>query len=101
MFPATRRESLSSVLIGSLGNRLNPLMSFSAVEEKLSSVVVGWVGEEKEGGMLLEMRKKNIKDRDVLRNLDDDDAMLFCFVEKKCGNGYEFIVVSLPMWFGC
>lgn len=51
--------------------------------------------------MVLEMRKKNIEDRHVQRNLEEDDSM-FCFVEKKCGNGYEFIVVVwlLPVQTG-
>ena len=76
MLPDTKRGSFFlSVLMGSFGNRLSPLMSFSAVEEKRRSLLVGWsVGEEKEGEM--EMRKSNIKDRDTLRNLDNDAMLL-------------------------
>ena len=46
---------------------------------------MGWIGEEKEGG--IEMRKSNTKDRDILRNLDDDAMLL---LEKVYGNGYEW-----------
>ena len=45
------------------------------------------------------MRKSNTKDRDILRNLDDDAMLL---LEKVYGNGYEFIVLATyANCFGC
>lgn len=44
------------MFIGSFGNKLSPLMSFSAVEEKRISL---FMGEEKEGEM--EMNKSKSK----------------------------------------
>lgn len=63
-----------------------------AVEEKRRSLL------EKEGEMEMSNKRNNIEeDRDILRNLDDDDAILFClnFIGKVVANGCEFIVLFI------